>query len=233
MQGVIQSSKIIYFTICFIFLTIIGTLSHELGHIVVAKLLNYNTILHYSSMEWNNDSKEALIDFYLKNKSIIENREPFQNSLKYYKELDKIYRDEFLITLGGVLQTIITGSTSFFLLIFFRKNKLSIIQFWGLVFLSLFWSRQIFNLFKGVKQNLTKKSDSFFWGDEQKISIYLNFHEGTTSILLGLLGILICSIIIIEIVPSNIRKSFIVSAFIGSLLGYVLWMLLFGPLILP
>jgi len=35
--------------------TVIGTLSHELGHIVVAEILGYETTLHFSSMNW--DSK--------------------------------------------------------------------------------------------------------------------------------------------------------------------------------
>lgn len=233
MQIIILKNEIIYFSICFIFVTIIGTLHHEIGHVLTAKLLGYDTILHYSSMEWNNDLKKSVTDFYIKNEFLIMQKKPFQNSIQFYKELDKIYYDEFLIVLGGVLQTIITGSIAFFLLVFNKKLKSRKIPFWSLVFLSLFWSREIFNLFKGILQFIFKKSNSFFWGDELKISTYLNLFEGTISILLGILGFFILSFIFFKIIPINYRFSFIVSAFIGSFVGYVLWMILIGPLVLP
>ena len=233
MQIIIFKKKVFYFSICFIFITIFGTLSHELGHIIVAKNLGYETILHYSSMEWNNDVKEGIIKFYLKNESIIEKKQSFQNSVLYYKKLDKIYYDEFLIILGGILQTIITGSISFFLLIFYKRKELGKISFWSLIFISLFWSRQVFNLLKGILLFVFNKSDSFFWGDEQKLSIYLKLYNGTFSILLGILGCLILSIIFFKIIPYAYRFSFILSSLIGSFLGYMIWMVLLGPLILP
>lgn len=233
MQIIILKNEIFYFSTCFVFLTIFGTIHHELGHIVIAKLLGYDTILHYSSMEWNSDIKKSITDFYIKNESIIIEMRPFQNSIQYYKKLDKIYYDEFLIVLGGVLHTIITGSIAFFLLVFNKKIKSRRILFWFLVFLSLFWSREIFNLFKGALQFIFKKSSSLFWGDELKISTYLNLFEGTVSILLGIIGLLILSVVFFKIIPIKYRLSFIFSALIGSFIGYVLWMILVGPLILP
>lgn len=233
MQVIIFKDKILYFSICFILVTIFGTLSHEFGHLVVAKILGYDTILHHSSMEWTNEVKESVIEIYIKNESIIEERKPFHNSIQYYKKLDKINYDEFLIVLGGVLQTIITGSIAFSLLIYNKKKKIGKILFWFLVFLSLFWSRQVFNLFKGVLQFCFKKSNSLFWGDELKLSTFLNLFEGTISLFLGTLGILILSILLFKIIPLKYRLSFIIASFIGSLLGYTLWMILIGPLILP
>ncbi len=97
----------------------------------------------------------------------------------------------------------------------------------------MFWSRQIFNLLKGVLQFFLKKSNSFFWGDEQKLSAYLNLYNGTFSMLLGLLGIIIVAFILFKIIPSKDRFSFTIAAFSGSLLGYFLWMIVLGPLILP
>lgn len=233
MQIIILKNKVFHFSICFVFVTIFGTLHHEIGHIVTAKFLGYDTILHHSSMEWNNDVKLRVTNFYVKNESVIIEKKPFQNSQQYYKKLDKIYYDDFLIILGGVLHTIITGSIAFFILIFNNKLKLSRIPFWSLVFLSLFWSREIFNLFRGVLQFIFKKSTSLFWGDELKLSIYLNLYEGTISILLGILGILISLFVFFKIIPIKYRFSFIISGFIGSLIGYIFWMFLIGPLILP
>lgn len=233
MQIIIFKDKILYFSLCFILVTIFGTLSHEFGHLVVAKLLGYDTIMHYSSMEWTNEVKESVIEFYIKNESIIEERKPFQNSIQYYKKLDKIYYDEFLITLGGVLQTIITGGIAFFILILNREKKIDKILFWFLIFLSLFWSREVFNLFKGALQFFFKKSNTLFWGDELKLSTFLNLFEGTISIFLGTSGILILSVLLFKIIPFQYRLSFTIASFIGSLLGYFLWMVLIGPLILP
>lgn len=233
MQIIILKNKALYFSLGFLFLTIFGTLHHELGHIIVAKILKYNTTLHYSSMEWNNDFKENVMKFYLKNQSIIEERKPFSNSHQYYKNLDKIEHDEFLIVLGGVLFTVVTATGAFILLIFYVKRNITNIPFWSLVFLSMFWSRQIFNLLKGVLQIFLKKSNSFFWGDEQKLSVYLNLYKATLSISLGLLGLIVVALILFKIIPLKDRFSFIIAAFTGSLLGYVLWMFVVGPLILP
>ncbi len=38
--------------------TVVGTLSHEYGHIVVAKYLGYETKLHYGSMNYEDTSSE-------------------------------------------------------------------------------------------------------------------------------------------------------------------------------
>ena len=38
--------------ITFPFLVVLGTLSHEIGHVFVAKLLGFDTNLHYGSMHW-------------------------------------------------------------------------------------------------------------------------------------------------------------------------------------
>ncbi len=39
-------------TLAFIVFTILGTVSHELGHISAARILGYETTLHFGSMSW-------------------------------------------------------------------------------------------------------------------------------------------------------------------------------------
>ena len=51
--------KFIILTFIFILFTPIGTISHEYGHIAVAKLLGYKTTLHYASMNWYPDKLES------------------------------------------------------------------------------------------------------------------------------------------------------------------------------
>ena len=78
----------------FPFLVVFGTLSHEYGHIIMAKILGYETILHYGSMSW------------------------FKNGIN-----GEIYASKFdniLVTFAGVLQTITTGTIGFLIL---KKSK--------------------------------------------------------------------------------------------------------------
>ena len=46
----IDIKHLIYFSLGFVLFTIIGTVSHEYGNIIVAKSLGYETTLHYGSM---------------------------------------------------------------------------------------------------------------------------------------------------------------------------------------
>lgn len=226
--------EVVYFSLCFVFLTIFGTVSHEYGHIIVAKYLGYSTTLHYSSMEWNSKAKTETLALFLENKSLIKNRLSLYQSKNSNNDIQKIYYDEFLIGLGGISQTILTGSTSFIaLLLRKRKNQIFDLAQWILILLSLFWLRPVFNLIKGMVLFYFKKSNSLYGGDEQRISNYLNMHEGALSLMCGLIGILIAIVIFFKIVPFKYRLSFFYAALVGSFAGFVLWMYFLGPLLLP
>ena len=190
------------FTLCFIAFTIIGTLSHELGHLFVAKALGYETILHYGSMSWNADGP-----------------------------LDETHY--FLILCGGTLQTMLTGSIGFALLVQRRHKKRS----WGLLdyfltYLVLFWSRPVFNVIISSVLGFMN-STSLFGGDEAKMSLLLDLPEGFFSLLFGTLGVIFCSYTVFILLPKKQRFTFIVSGLYGGLSGYGLWMKTIGPLLLP
>lgn len=72
----------------FFLLVIVGTLLHECGHILPAKLLGFTTKLHYDSMTWSKNGIDG-------------------------EHFSVTYR--FIIILSGVLQTILTGTFGFFL----------------------------------------------------------------------------------------------------------------------
>ena len=100
-------------SLTFISLTIIGTLLHESGHYIILKYLGYNAKISYSSTYWIPSNDEA---------SLSE-------------------KENFYIALGGPLQSMLTGTIGFLLVIFYRKQytsvaKLAIWQ-WIQVFLSL------------------------------------------------------------------------------------------------
>jgi hypothetical protein len=142
----------------------------------------------------------------------------------------------FLVTLGGVLQTMITSVVGLILLFTYRKSftaksELSFKQ-WILIFISLFWLRQPANLFMGLGEYvLTGKFPPGF--DEIKISQYLNLPNGFILVLTAILGLIILSVVIFMFIPPRQRNTFILAGLIGGISGYFLWMKVFGKLMLP
>jgi hypothetical protein len=51
-----SQSTLVRLFILFMFIPIVGTISHELGHVWMAKILGYHTQLHYGSMDWHNET---------------------------------------------------------------------------------------------------------------------------------------------------------------------------------
>jgi len=143
---------------------------------------------------------------------------------------------QFHVTLGGVLQTLITSVIGLILLFVFRKSftgktELSLNQ-WIIIFISLFWLRQPANLFMGAGEYLlTGKFPPGF--DEIKISRYLDLPNGFILVLTAILGLIILSVVIFRFIPSRLRNTFILAGLIGGISGYFLWMKVVGRIILP
>jgi len=191
-------------TIGFILFTIVGTLSHEYGHIIVAEILGFDTDLHFASMNWSGKTASS--------------------------------KEQFLITLGGPVQTISTALIGFIILYRRRLNKTNQkLDFtdWILVFFSLFWLREVFNLIASIILGFLGYRDYFFGGDEAKLSEMLNLPVGLIPTLFGLIGFIFCIWTVFKIIPSKLRFTFIVSGLYGGLSGYGLWMQTIGPIILP
>ncbi len=233
----IKIKPLLFLVLTFILFTAIGTVSHEYGHIVIAESLGYNTTLHYGSMDYNNpDYYKKLSEIYIDNKTAIENDNDFPQKAEYEKRLEKLESDRLLITIGGPLQTILTGTIGL-LLIFLRRNKmeergLNLID-WLAVFLSLFWLREVFNLTTSTASELLGPAGSYFGGDEKLISVLLNLWPGTISIILAVIGLIISLFIVFEIIPKKLRLTFILSGLTGGIFGFILWMNLLGPELLP
>lgn len=217
----------IIFTICFVLFTIIGTLLHEYGHILVAKSYGYKTYLHYGSMHSNigDDYEKLDTSFEKLNKAKYEE---IKTALKI------LGKRSFYITLGGPAQTIITGLLGLSIL-YFRRNRNSIkflLIDWLAVFLALFWLREVFNLFMGLLRGLFNRGN-YFGGDEYFLSTYLDLPNGAFSITLGSIGLFISLMVIFKIIPKKKRFTFIVSGLTGGLLGFYWWMYVIGPVLLP
>ncbi len=198
----------IWLFISFIIATIIGTLTHECGHFVVAKYLGYDAGINYYSAWWAGSNPNQAIN----------------------------PSDSFWITLGGPIETMLTGTIGLVLLFLFRNSfahatKLSFVQ-WFIVFVSLFWLRQTANLVTWI--------GSYFFngkfsqrGDEIKLSQYLQLPGWTITTLTAIIGAIVLVIIIFKFVPTKQRLTFIASGLTGGITGYILWLVLFGKYLMP
>ena len=118
-----------FFSIAFILFTVIGTLSHEYAHILVAKSLGYKTTLHYGSMnyqKYNTNINDTIIKIFERNKFDIKNKNEFPEKVRFYSLVKKQQNDSFLITIGGAIQTMLTGIIGF--LILYKRNKITNIK---------------------------------------------------------------------------------------------------------
>lgn len=225
------------FTITFVVFTAIGTVSHEYGHILVAKSLGYETTLYYGSMTFDGGEINKKRDrIYSEYKNEIDNNVDFEKKAEYESLIKKSISNGFWILLGGPMQTIFTGLIGL-IIIFFRKNQIKKFGLrwidWLAVFLSLFWLREVFNLVMSVAFEIISPNGSYFSGDESNISFLLNLWDGTIPIILGTIGLFISVFVIFRIIPNRLRLTFIASGFLGGILGFILWMYVLGPKLLP
>ncbi|WP_452224301.1 hypothetical protein [Lacinutrix chionoecetis] len=231
----------------FIVFTIVGTLSHEMGHVFVAEALGYDTTLSYGSMDYNgkgyynDDEVDEMFQIAEKNHEAFNNNQSFKEEQRFL-ELKRILEDRYpqnekndlWIAIGGSLQTILTSIFGLFI-IFHRKTKerlrLNLFDWLG-IFLGLFILREIFNFMKALLLNFLIEKD-FFYGDEFDISRYIGLDQWIVPIITAIIGITITAYIIFKIVPKHYRFSFIISGFIGGLVGYVFWFEFIGPILIP
>lgn len=221
----------------FILFTIIGTISHELGHLVVAEYLGYETTLHYGSVDFNTSIlTEDLDSIYKQNKYEIENNLDFEEKEIFDHKLEMLAQDDFKILIGGPLQTILTGTIGFLVLVY-RKSKIKKYGLktldWIFVFLSLFWLREIFNLVHSIVFELINREGNYFGGDERYISEFLQLESGTIPIILGIIGLVISLYVIFKILPGKLQVPFIISGLVGGASGFLLWFEILGPILIP
>ncbi|MBQ0785943.1 MAG: hypothetical protein KBT69_00475, partial [Oceanihabitans sp.] len=72
-----------------------------------------------------------------------------------------------------------------------------------------------------------------FYGDEFGISRYIGFNQWIVPSISFILGLAISLFIIFKVIPIKYRFSFIISGFIGGLLGFAIWFGFLGSIILP
>lgn len=202
----IDKKLVLYLSLTFILFTIIGTLSHEFGHYTVAKILGYDAQINYAFTQWTSKNNQ-------------------------YNQSDNFY-----ITLGGPIQSMITGTIGLFILYYNRKsfNKSIELTFgqWTFVFLSLFWLRQTANFVIWVGGYIINGEFSNR-PDEIRLARYLKIPIWTITSFTALIGLIVLTIIFFKFIPNQKRLTFIFSGLFGGLLGYVIWLQGVGPILMP
>ncbi|RYJ40472.1 hypothetical protein [Flavobacterium beibuense] len=224
----------IYVVLGFIVFTIIGAVTHEAGHYIVAKKLGYEAKIRYASMHYENTDYETFRNFHFKNEEVLKSRTDKAVMKKYSILMHKARKSANLVTLGGPVQTIITGTLGFLLLWFNRKkigNKLTLLQ-WSFVFMAFFWTRQVANFFIGL-YFLVIRGEWTSQGDETNISEYFRLPIWSLNAITATIAIVLLLIVVFKLIPKQQRFTFILGGLTGSIIGFPLWMKLLGPAILP
>ncbi len=217
----IDKKLFLYIFIGFILLTIVGVVSHEYAHYIVARLCGFkhaHTSYAYTRLSTANDT---LI------KSSIN---------RSYTQSAKEQRPYLLTFMAGPIETIAVGTLGFILLTvhrrsFFKSTTLSLKQ-WVLVFLSLFWLRPALFLV-GTVHSMSAATVLSTGKDEGKIARYLHINPLWVCIIPGIIGCSIITIVIIRYIPQKERFTFICAGIAGAIAGSWIWLDKFGPMIMP
>jgi hypothetical protein len=192
----------------FIAAVVIGTLSHEYGHLCIAQYLGYSGHIHFAS-------------FSLEPKC-------FSGSIPD--------ADYILISLGGPLQTMLTGTLALLTLYISQKKTKEVKQLsvsrWILVFLALFWLRPLVNLIVWVSSYFINGTFSE-QGDELHLALYLDLLHWSLLTLCAAMGTFVLTLILVNFIPERQRITFMLSAVVGGISGYIIWLLVLGKYILP
>lgn len=192
----------------FILATVVGTLSHECGHFIAAKCRGFDSQINYASTQL-----------------IVSNPDKLPTETDY-----------FLVKLGGPLQTMTTGSLGLLFLFLLRQkyentSSLSFVQ-WGLIFISLFWLRQLANLCVWLGIYFFKGSFSER-ADEIGLTVYMNLPAWSIITITGIIGAAVLALIVLKFIPKKQRITFLLAGCFGGISGYLLWIQFFGKYILP
>ena len=227
----------IWLSLSFIVATVIGTLTHEGGHYLVAKYFGYDAHINYEGTCWTDTTNSEFINsVYSKYQKEISSGKDFPGKERLHKIWLTRKKNQFWIGLAGPLETMLTGTIGLGLLFFNRKRfenqiQLSIFQ-WSLIFISLFWLRQTANLIVWAgRYFLTGKF--FQGGDEMFVASHLHIPGWSLITITAIIGAIILAIVIFKFVPARQRITFIASGLVGGISGYILWLVLFGKYILP
>lgn len=221
----------------FVLFTIIGTVTHELGHYTCAKMLGYDASINYGHTKWNDNKNINLLNaIEAKYSNEITKGTDYPEKQQYEAIVTKRRHDGFIIAIGGPLQTILTGTIGLFIVCWNRKKyitatRLSFIQ-WLTIFISLFWLRQLFNFAQGIVKYILVGHFPYT-NDEAGLARHLHINELSITSLTAIIATIILYMIVFKYIPIPQRLTFVISGLIGGLLGFYIWLVLLGPVLMP
>lgn len=228
----------IFLSLAFIVFTVIGTLSHESGHYAMARYFGLRASIHYNYTDFHADPQESEIfrEAWKNYPDRIKARQPFPGKERFDKINAQYKRAEPWLTLGGPLQTMITGTIGFILLILLRRRFFSSdhlpLGLWFIVFITLFWLRQTTNLVVAFASLVFRRSGKSY-GDEFYLARHFHLPSFTILAITGLAGMAILLVVIFRFIPLKQRLTFISAGAVGGVVGFVFWLVVFGKMILP
>lgn len=205
----------------FVIFTVIGTLSHELGHFAMARMLGYDARINYGYTYWEAAPSIELTPDHTVAGNIQKEKEE---------------KDGFLITLAGPVLTMLTGTFGLLLVIAdkkkYGKSRTLEPRQWFLLFLSLFWLRPLFNFLTGTFAYFSTGSFPSS-NDEVELATFLHWNSISISLGSAVSAAAICMYLFFSFIPWRQRLTFLCSAIIGGFLGFYLWLRLLGPVLMP
>ena len=219
-----------------VFVVPVTVLEHEGGHILAAKILGYETRLHYARMDaFGTPVADQWNKFMLEHAKEIVDGVPFENDQRF-EELDRqFFWDNYLITLGGPITSVLTGMVGFFILIYRQKrNSCWSVSNWIGLFLSIFLTRYLYMFFHRLPQYwLTGDKVTYYTRDEVWLAYRMGLPTWMFFISAGLIAFAICWYIFFRIIGKDIRPPIFWGSLIGTGTSYILWIHWIGPIILP
>jgi hypothetical protein len=229
----------LFFSLVFTFIafTIIGTQTHEYGHYAAAKYLGMQPSLHYQSVDNELSENEIELDkIHALYQKEIDTKKDFPAKKRFDELCRKETQNDIFTRSAGPLQTMLTGTIAFIILLANKKKYFSVSSLnwkqWLLIFCSLFWLRQVLNLVIAIVTLIITDRKEFY-GDEFILAQHFRLPIFTIQIITAVIGFIICSIVTFKFVPSTQRKIFIAAGLVGGVIGYILWMHILGPILLP
>lgn len=201
------------------------------------RLLGYESTIGYAGVTTCTIISDDTLysNAYKKYEYEIDNGLSFPDKVKFDIIHTKINKRATIVYLAAPIVTIAIG-TVFFLALYkkYGKRKLAndlSLKDWIMVFLSLFWVRELLVFILYVKLYFANKTDSCFI-DEFLVLTINHLPLFPFLLLLGSISTFIIGSIIFVFLPKNNRLVFLVSGLVGSFLGFILWFLFLGPIIM-
>jgi hypothetical protein len=221
----------VFFFFGFVLFTPIGTVSHEAGHYLVAQQYFKKPTLHYGYVVYGEWERQQEMNKWFTAHSDNEGNVFNEDSRKLESYRSQARRHGFYSTFGGPLQTMLFGTIGVLILYFRKKRRFKFLD-WLAVFLAYFWSREVF-IFLSLSLKFLINGTIAISSDEAVIAHYLETPLLVPAAIFGCLGIMILTYVTFMKIPIRKRFTFIVSGILGSIVGFILWLEILGPILMP